>query len=208
MPPRSTTARASCLICAVALALLAPSAAGATPALSSLPGFLALDVSAAASCAGPGECVAVDVSLAPANPSDVILFDLQLAWDPTFWALDSIVDTAVSIQVVQRDDASGFIDDLFGDVGLGAPIAAGDPLFRLVFEVVGNTQPLRTVLEIGDLSGFDPFFDRPVLVADASFDVLQPTPNAQIVVPEPSTGLLLALGLAGVSLGRGRREGR
>jgi hypothetical protein len=47
-----------------------------------------------------------------------------------------------------------------------------------------------------------------VLVADASFDVLQPTPNAQIVVPEPSTGLLLALGLAGVSLGRGRREGR
>lgn len=201
-------AHARCLAWAVALTLLVPAAGGATPALSTLPGFLSLDVSAAASCAGPGECVAVDVSVAPANPSDVILFDLQIAWDPTYWTLDSIVDTAVSIQVVERDDASGYIDDLFGDVGLSAPIASSDPLFRLVFEVVGSTRPLRTVLEIGDLSGLDPFFDRPVLVADGGFDVLQPTPNAQLVVPEPASGLLLGLGLAGISRGRCRQSAR
>ena len=154
-------------------------------------GFLAFSTGSSSSCSGPGECIAVDVALAPgAAPSDTILFDLHVAWDPGYWALREIVGAGA----VQRDDTQGYIDDLFGDVGAGAPIAKGATLFTLVFEVVG-VAGAGALLEIGNLSARDPFFDRPVLVAASDFQVHAPTPNSLLLVPEPGTALLLGVGL-------------
>jgi len=188
------------LLVSLCLALVfAPAARAAS--FEQVEGFFAFSVSSASSCGGPGECFAIDVSLAPgAAPSNTILFDLQAAWDPDYWALRQITGAGA----VARDDAKGFIDDLFGDVGAGAPIPRGATLFQLIFEVVGVADVLTPLLEIGDLSGRDPFFDRAVLVADSEFHTFAPTPNSLLVIPEPGTGWLLALGVCGLALRRRR----
>lgn len=184
------------------LLLLVPRVA---PGLEVVNGFLSLAVSESSLCAGPGACRTVDVSV---DSLDVLLFDLHVDWDPGFWTLDAIVDAAVDVDFVEMDAAQGYIDDLFGDVGLAPPVGAGEVLFRLRFEVTGDPMPVRTVLEIGDLSMTDAFFDRAVLVADAGFDTHAPTPNASIVTPEPGTALLAAGGLVVLAARRRRRAVR
>lgn len=177
------------------VALLGPAeGAHAVPDLQAVEGVFAFDLADSGACDGPGTCVAVDVSLnAAVLDEDVILFDLHVAWDPSYWELDAIVDA----DVVQRDDTRGFIDDLFGDVGTGDPIAAGDRLFQLVFEVVGSLGPARDALAIGDLRALAvDFFDRPVLIANADFDTFGTDPSSRLVTPEPGSGALLALGIA------------
>jgi len=60
------------LVLGFVLSLAAPLRAAT---LTEVEGFFSLAVSSAASCPGPGECVGVDVSLAPgAAPSNTILF--------------------------------------------------------------------------------------------------------------------------------------
>ena len=172
-------------LAAVLLCLFLPLSAKALPQLEVLDGFLALAVSDFA--APSGDLVAVDVSVAAGAPlDDVISWDLQVAWDPGYWQLDSIEGATA----IGRNDSAGTIRTLFGDVGTGTPIAIGAPLFRLLFLVVGSSDPLRTVLELGDLPA-----SGAVLVADSDFDVASPTPNARILTPEPGTGALLGLGL-------------
>jgi hypothetical protein len=184
------------LLCALSF----PLSAKAVPDLQVLDGLLALELSDVTTPAR--DFVAVDVSVAPgATLDDVILWDLQLAWDPTYWSLVGIEGA----DTVARDNLAGRIDDLFGDVGTDPAFGIGETLFRLLFTVTGDLGPLRTVLEIGNLAGTDPFFTRPVLVADSGFDTVTPSPNARLVTPEPGTALLLALGLLGLARPRPRR---
>jgi hypothetical protein len=177
-----------------------PFSAAAVPNFDVIDGFLAFTLSDVTTPAR--DFVAVDVSVAPgAALDDVISWDLQVAWDPSYWQLTSIEGA----DSVERNNLTGMIDDLFGDVGTGPAIALGETLFRLLFTVTGDSDPLRTVLEIGDLRGTDPFFTNPVLVADSGFDTATPSPNARIVTPEPGTALLLAAGLLALALPRARR---
>ena len=124
---------------------------------------------------------------------DVIQFDLQAAFDVSYLAFNHLQGA----DFIEIDATQGFIDDIFGDVGAGDPIAAGSTLFTLIFDVVGSPDPARTILEVGDLSSLDPaFFDRAVLVADPDFNVFGASPNATVTaMPEPSPLALMALGL-------------
>jgi len=177
-----------------------PLSATAVPSFDVIDGFLVFSLSDVTTPAR--DFVAIDVSVAPgAALDDVISWDLQVAWDPTYWQLSSIEGA----DTVDQNNLTGMIDDLFGDVGTDPAIGIGETLFRLLFTVTGDLGPLRTVLEIGDLAGTDPFFARPVLVADSDFDTAIPSPNARLVTPEPGTALLLAAGLLGLARPRARR---
>jgi len=168
------------LVVLLGLLLLAPGAWAIT--LSAVPSVVS---------ASSGQ-VGIDI----VADTDVILYDLQVKWDESYWTLNSFSADGV----VERDDPNGRIDDIFGDVGTGDPIAAGSALFTLLFDVVGSPLPERVVLEVGNLEAVDAsFFDRAVLLAEPDFDVVVPNAdrsgNALVLTPEPGTASLLAVGL-------------
>jgi hypothetical protein len=146
--------------------------------------------------------VSIDISV----DVSVIQFDLHAAYDTSYWTLNDILGA----DVVEHDDTQGFLNDVFGDVGLGDPIAPGATLFTLVFDVVGSPTPGRTVLEVGNLSNFNAYFDRTVLLADESYNIHTPnadrSENAIVVTPEPTTAVLFLLGLTGLATFRLRER--
>jgi hypothetical protein len=188
-------------LCAVALGLT-PASSGASTLIGTS-AFFDLSVrSADGACTGPGECLAVDAGVSPGQVEDVLLFDLHVAWDPSYWDLQDLVwNGGLDVfGAIDRDDMLGSIGDLFGDVGLGDPLATGETLVSFLFEVVGYAQPARDVFSIGDLS-----FPRAVLIAESDFDVIAPGTD-HLATPEPGSGVLAAVGLAALAAARRRRR--
>jgi general secretion pathway protein D len=193
--------RGSVFASVLAVLLLGPSAASATPLLSIQPPVTNVNV---------GDVFSLDVSITGAD--DLFAFDVELFFDPGILrALDLVPATFLGTTAgVDVDSFSPFIDNGAGEAAgaqsrLVFPGVSGDGrLFSVQFRAIG-VGSTEVGFDVG-CDALDPFCsglrnsnDEPL-----SFDVASGLVNVAGSIPEPASTLTLGLGAVAV-LARRRR---